>query len=83
MHGAEKAIAPTIGYHRMLNVEASLQIILEVTNSKALRDLLWDGAIDWVFMVCPGMAVVSPTMAPSNKDALDNLLQAVQCQVWP
>ena len=62
----------------LLNWDSQPAVLLEFVNSQALRDLMREKAIDWVYLVSLGMAVVSAIPTLLNVEALDILVEKIK-----
>ena len=63
---------PLMGFNYVFTqLEAMGCAILDVTYSYVLRELTTRNILGWVYMVCPGMAVVCGTKTIDNIEALN------------
>jgi hypothetical protein len=72
-----KGITPLMGHVDQLNLDDAKNILLEVTGSQALRDLMEEDHISWVLMVAPRIASVAFSMDPQNLEDLDKVIAII------
>ena len=56
-----KEVEPMMAPHEFLQWDATNLLLLEFVNSKALKVLQEKKALDWIYLVSPGMAMCRPT----------------------
>ena len=68
---------PLMTPHAMLNWDNTPWILLEVVNSQAFRVLQEWGALDWTYLVSPGMAVVCSKHQLDTMEGLEEFIKTL------
>ena len=73
-----KDVEPMMAPHEFLQWDATNLLLLEFVNSKALLVLQEKKALDWIYLVSPGMAIVQANPQVQGITELDDFVQKVK-----
>jgi len=73
-----KEVEPMMAPHEFLQWDATNLLLLEFVNSKALKVLQEKKALDWIYLVSPGMAIVQANPQVQGITELDDFVQKVK-----
>jgi hypothetical protein len=73
-----QARAPLVGYHKtFMDFDLDRHVVVEYSNSQALRDLQKQGQVDWVMLVAPGIAIIVANPMIRNLETLQAFIQVL------